>query len=173
VGGAADQAGGRPSVLSVAGTLAVMLAVTSVYVWAPLDSISLDRRGLVVLTFVIGLLGTGSLVFSQALGYRRTVDSGTAKLRGLLVALYIAVLFFAAAFYLLAHAQPEEFTGLSTRLDAVYFALTVLSTVGFGDIHAVGQAARAMVCAQIVFDLLVVSLAVGAVREAGRARPRP
>ena len=173
MGGAADQAGGRPSVLSVAGTLAVMLAVTSVYVWAPLDSISLDRRGLVVLTFVIGLLGTGSLVFSQALGYRRTVDSGTAKLRGLLVALYIAVLFFAAAFYLLAHAQPEEFKGLSTRLDAVYFALTVLSTVGFGDIHAVGQAARAMVCAQIVFDLLVVSLAVGAVREAGRARPRP
>ena len=56
-------------------------------------------------------------------------------------------------------------------MDSVYFALTVLSTVGFGDVHAVGQTARVMVSAQIVFNLLVISLAVGAVREVARPRP--
>jgi voltage-gated potassium channel len=81
------------------------------------------------------------------------------------VALYLAVLFFATAFYVLQLSQPEQFTGVGTRLDAFYFALSVVSTVGFGDVHADGQAARAVVSAQILFNLLVVSLAVAAVRN--------
>jgi voltage-gated potassium channel len=42
-----------------------------------------------------------------------------------------------------------------------------VSTVGFGDVHAVDQAARAIVSFQLVFDLIFVSLAVAAARAAG------
>jgi hypothetical protein len=49
----------------------------------------------------------------------------------------------------------------------LYFSLTIVSTVGFGDVHAINQAARAVVSLQLVFDLMFVSLAVAAARAAG------
>ena len=161
---------GTPTRRSVAGTVAVLLAFTVAFGFLPWERLSLESELVVSLTFGVGLVGTGWLVFSQALSYRRAAGSGSERLRGLLVAVYLAVLFFATAYYLLEQAREEEIVGLSTRLDSLYFALTVLSTVGFGDIHAAGQAARAMVSAQIVFDVLVISLAVGAVRDVHRVR---
>ena len=161
-----------PSYRSAAGTVVVLLAVTIAFAALPWGDVSLSRGPLVVVFFTLGLVGTAALVFSQAWAYRQAAGSGTARLRGLLVAVYVAVLFFSTAFYLLERSQPGQFADLQTRVDAVYFALTVLSTVGFGDVHAVGQTARVLVSTQIVFNLLVISLAVGAVREATRP-PRP
>jgi voltage-gated potassium channel len=77
------------------------------------------------------------------------------------------VLFFALSYYLLAISNPEAIDGVETRLDALYFSLTIVSTVGFGDVHAINQAARAVVSLQLVFDLMFVSLAVAAARAAG------
>ena len=54
----------------------------------------------------------------------------------------------------------SQVTGLDTRIDAIYFAVTVMSTVGFGDIHASSQAARIVVTFQIMFNLLFVGVAV-------------
>jgi voltage-gated potassium channel len=107
------------------------------------------------------------LIVWQVIAYRDAKMSGRARLQGLLVALYIAVLFFALSYYLLATSNPEAIVGLETRLDALYFSLTIVSTVGFGDVHAVDQAARAVVSLQLVFDLMFVSLAVAAARAAG------
>ena len=44
--------------------------------------------------------------------------------------------------------------------DALYFTMTTLLTIGYGDIHATGQFARALVLVQMVFN--VVILATGA-----------
>ena len=161
-----------PSYRSAAGTVVVLVAVTIAFAVLPWGDVSLGSGPLVVVFFALGVVGTAALVFSQALAYRQAAGAGTAKLRGLLVAVYIAVLFFSTVFYLLERAEPGQFAGLETRVDAVYFTLTVLSTVGFGDVHAAGQTARVLVSAQIVFNLLVISLAVGAVREATRPRPK-
>ena len=43
---------------------------------------------------------------------------------------------------------------LRTKTDALYFTVTTLATVGFGDVHPTGQVARAIVTAQIVFNLV-------------------
>jgi voltage-gated potassium channel len=83
----------------------------------------------------------------------RTVD-------GLLVALVVAVLVFALAFYRLATANPGQVVGLETRIDALYFTMTMLLTVGFGDIHAEGQAARVLVLIAMVFNVVVIATAV-------------
>ncbi|MFJ5776245.1 potassium channel family protein [Streptomyces sp. NPDC093094] len=57
--------------------------------------------------------------------------------------------------------------------DALYFTVTVFSTVGFGDITAKTEAARLVVTAQMLADLVIPGLAVkvvvGAVRR-GRQR---
>ncbi len=47
-----------------------------------------------------------------------------------------------------------------TRTDALYFTVTVFSTVGFGDITAKSEVARLVVTSQIFVDLLILGLGV-------------
>jgi voltage-gated potassium channel len=82
---------------------------------------------------------------------------------GLLIALVVAVLSFATAFYVTSEVQPGQIVGLHTRLDALYFTMTTLMTVGFGDIHATGQFARAIVLVQMVFNVAVIATAATAI----------
>ncbi|MEK8225808.1 potassium channel family protein [Oerskovia sp. M15] len=70
------------------------------------------------------------------------------------------ITFFAIAYFLLATNSDEAFVGLETRTDALYFTVVTLGTVGFGDIHPVGQAARIVTMVQIVFDLAVIGVLV-------------
>lgn len=73
------------------------------------------------------------------------------------------MLFSAAADYVVATTGPGQFEGLSTRIDALYFALSSLATIGYGDVHPVGQFARRLVSAQIVVNVGVVATAAGLV----------
>ena len=43
-------------------------------------------------------------------------------------------------------------------MDALYFTMSTIATVGFGDVHATGQAARVVVTLQIFLDLIFVGL---------------
>ena len=60
-----------------------------------------------------------------------------------------------------------------TRTDSIYFTITIFATVGFGDISAASEAARILVTAQMILDLIVLGLGirilVGAV-EVGRKK---
>nr|MDT0663822.1 potassium channel family protein [Micromonospora sp. DSM 115978] len=53
-----------------------------------------------------------------------------------------------------------------------YFTVTVLTTVGFGDVHATGQAARLVVTVQMGIDVLFIATAGSALRAAGVGRRR-
>ena len=84
------------------------------------------------------------------------------------------LLLFAATYFVMASQDPASFTADNlTRTDALYFTVTVFATVGFGDISAASQAARLMVTAQMILDLIVLGLGIrvfiGAVEE-GRRR---
>jgi hypothetical protein len=59
----------------------------------------------------------------------------------------------------IARTGSSEFVGLETKTDALYFALTTLATVGFGDVHAEGQVARLLLIAQIIFNIVVLTQA--------------
>lgn len=153
-----------------AGIRAVLLlgSVTALFLLLPVSGLNMQRTLLVTVVFLVGVAGAAALIVWQVMNYRRASLSGRARAQGLLVALYVAVLFFALTYYVLATAYPQEIAGLSTRLDALYFSLTIVSTVGFGDIYGAGQAARAIVSLQIAFNFLFVSLAVAAARAGVR-----
>ena len=52
----------------------------------------------------------------------------------------------AATYYLMAKPDPNNFNGHSlTGTDALYFTVSIFSTVGFGDINAISQATRLLV----------------------------
>ena len=69
----------------------------------------------------------------------------------------LLVMAFSLTFFLLELASPGQIADLHTRTDALYFTLSTMATVGYGDVHAEGQAARALVCAVIAFDVVVVA----------------
>lgn len=90
---------------------------------------------------------------------------GTGVLTMMLVLLVVAA---SLTFYLVDQLDHTQFTGLGTRTDALYFTLSTMTTVGYGDVHAEGQLARALVCALIVFNIAVVA---SLVREHTRVGP--
>jgi len=97
----------------------------------------------------------------------------TAALHSLLVLLWLVVVVFATAFFQLDQADGTQLVDLETRLDALYFVLSTLATVGYGDIHAVGQTARTLVSVQIVFNLVFVAALVRLVLAGASTRRLP
>ncbi|MEV4532602.1 potassium channel family protein [Asanoa sp. NPDC049518] len=103
---------------------------------------------------------------------RRRLRSDQLPLEGLAVALVAGAIAFALADYVLAISLPTQFVGLSTRTDALYFALSTLFTVGFGDIHASGQGARILVIFQMVFNIVVLATGASLLINQATARVR-
>jgi hypothetical protein len=60
----------------------------------------------------------------------------------------------------MARLSPGSFGGHLTRTDAMYFTVTVFSTVGFGDITAKTETARLVVTGQMIADLLILGLGI-------------
>jgi voltage-gated potassium channel len=93
---------------------------------------------------------------------------------GLVLAVEVMTVAFALIFYVLALEDPGQVAGLHTRLDSLYFTASTMLTVGYGDVHAEGQAARAVVLIQMVFDVVFIAAAAGMlssrVRRAASAR---
>jgi len=72
---------------------------------------------------------------------------------------FIAILIFTLIYFTLSKADEEQFNGLdktSTFLDHLYFAFTVQSTVGFGDIYPKSPVAKMVVMTQQ--SLLILGL---------------
>lgn len=117
---------------------------------------SAGRLALRTASAVVCVLGAAILIVRQV---RRQLDPTreTSALAGLAVALVAALLAFAMADYLIAWSDPSEFDGLETRTDALYFALSTLLTVGYGDVHAEGQLARGVVIGQMAFNIVVLA----------------
>jgi hypothetical protein len=97
----------------------------------------------------------------------------------LALAVPVLIVVFAFTYLSLSHAKTSNFSESLDHVGAVYFTVTVISTVGFGDIVARTDIARILVCTQILLDLwLIVGIARTVVfaarvgvrrREAGRA----
>ncbi|MDG4824027.1 potassium channel family protein [Asanoa sp. WMMD1127] len=126
----------------------------------------LALRALAALVFVGGAV---ALVVWQI---RRRLRSDQLPLEGLAVALVAGAIAFALADYVLEVTLPAQFDGLETRTDALYFALSTLFTVGFGDVHAAGQGARVLLCFQMVFNIAVLATGASLLVNQASARVR-
>ncbi|MGP7996595.1 MAG: potassium channel family protein [Streptosporangiaceae bacterium] len=86
---------------------------------------------------------------------------------GLILPLYL--LLFASTYFVMERASAANFTQPLTRTDALYFAVTVFSTVGFGDIAPKSEAARVVLIFQMLGDLALLGagarVLLGAVRR--------
>ena len=81
-----------------------------------------------------------------------------AEALGLILPLYLVL--FASTYFLMERASAASFTQPLTRTDALYFTVTVFSTVGFGDITAKSETARIVLIIQMLADLAVLSAGI-------------
>jgi Ion channel len=87
--------------------------------------------------------------------------------RGATFVLFLSTVFlitftFATFYWALSGRSVSAFTEPLSRIDAVYFALTVFTTTGFGDIRATSDLARFAVTLQMFFGFAFVIGAIGA-----------
>ena len=125
--------------------------------------------------FVLALL-MAVCVGLMAWQIRAIIEAVNPQLRAieaLAVSVSLLLVSFSTVHYLIGQSNPAAYTAPLSRLDALYFSVTVFSTVGFGDISPVTEVTRAIVTIQMLVDLLVLGVGVriilGAV-EAGRTR---
>ena len=76
----------------------------------------------------------------------------------LIATMFLAV--FAAIYVMESTANPAAFSEDLDHFTAYYFALTILATVGFGDITPVSDVARATAMVQMAIDIAFIAVLV-------------
>lgn len=84
----------------------------------------------------------------------------------LIAGLFLAV--FAMVYVAISLDNPRAFTEPLDAFTSYYFALTVLATVGFGDITPVTTAARSVTMVQMAPDLVFIAALIRIVSTAAR-----
>jgi hypothetical protein len=130
---------------------------------------------------VLVRLSVGLAFFVAVLVYevRAIVRSDRPMLRAtdaMALVIPVFVVVFAWVYLTMAKSAPHAFSQPLNRVSALYFAVTLFSTVGLGDIAPVSDAARLVVTVQMVADLIVLAVVVrlifGAARGSAGARGR-
>jgi hypothetical protein len=163
--------GGHPVAWSLVKTGLVSVAVVVAYFVLPMSA---QRTAAGWLTLAGGLvLVTGLLVWHL----RSIIVSPHPRVRAVAAVATTIPLFLvvcAAAHFLLDESQPGSYSEGLSRLDALYFSVTVFATVGFGDIVPTSATARSLTTVQMVGDLVllgfVAQVIVGAMRQGLRRR---
>jgi voltage-gated potassium channel len=160
-GNATEEAGVRrlwrdQRVRSLLGLVAILV----VYFTAPVEGDKSVVR--LVLDIAITIAAVAVVVMVTGREFRRMQVGESLRLTGaqLLIVLEIVLVVFSGLYYTMARHGTHEMSGLHTRVDALYFTATTIATVGYGDIHSVGQLARVVNTVQLVFDILFIAIFV-------------
>jgi hypothetical protein len=157
----------------IAQTLGIAGVLFGLYFVLPLDHLAGVPLGL---TLSVGLF---VLLVVSGWQLRAVINSDHPTLRAIrslagVIPLFLSL--FASAYYVMAAVDPGSFNSALSRLDALYFTVTVFSTVGFGDIVANSQPARAVVTLQMMLNLVLIGVGVRVLTRAvqiGKARQQP
>jgi hypothetical protein len=161
--------------------LLALIGVLVAYYAAPVGGLS-DSVAAIALSIVGLLAGLAALVWvilrEVRTLVRTSLDDPAVQVDGLVLLVSVVVPLFALGYFALESADPDQFAELATKTDALYFTLSTLATVGFGDVHATGQLGRGLVIVQITFDLVFVAAVVSVLsthirRRAAVIRGRP
>jgi hypothetical protein len=122
---------------------------------------------------VIGLALLTGLVTVQVRWVATSPYPRLRAIEALATSIPLFLLLFASSYIVMATLAARSFSQPMTHTNALYFTVTVFATVGFGDITANTEAARLVVTAQMITDLIIIAVGakviVGAITR-GRQR---
>ena len=169
----------HPLLVALLRTIGTVVAVLVLYFVLPLD------RGFSAGTLAwlaAGVLALGLLVAWQVRAILQSRHPAARAIEAIALSLPLFLLLFAGTYVVLSASEPGAFTEPLSRIDSLYFVVTVFATVGFGDISPVTEGARVLVTVQMVGDLILIGLVLrlfltavdrGRRRAAGQDGPPP
>jgi len=129
------------------------IAALCVFFWTPLDENNW------ILSAGLGVLATLMVVpyaFWKVGRIRQAIHPLGEALAVLSLLVSLVIVGFAGSYYSIS-IYSDGFPAIHTRLDALYFTVVTLGTVGYGDIAPVSQSARALVTFQILVNLSLIA----------------
>jgi hypothetical protein len=171
----------RAEMLGTVGIASLCASVTlAVYYSLPIPSRPHHavwwRLAIAIVAFVAVLVHELGAILRHARPMNRAVVA-------MAVLLPLFVCMFSWTYLTMSQSNPAMFGMSMSRSEALYYTITVLSTVGFGDITPKLDPSRLVTTVQMVSDLIlfavVVRLILGAAsraqsqRQAGRGEARP
>ncbi|MGY1643598.1 potassium channel family protein [Geodermatophilus sp. SYSU D00703] len=147
--------GRRPLLVAVVRTVLTSVGLLVVYFALPLDR---AFTAATVAALGAGVVAMGLLVTWQVRAILRAPHPALRAVEGIALSLPLFLLLFATTFVQLSGTDPDAFTEPISRVDGLYFVVTVFATVGFGDIAPVSEVARVLTTVQMVGDLVLIGL---------------
>ncbi len=147
----------RVVLVSVGKMIATAALLLVGYFLLPFDRATVTQSWLMVGVAVV------ALVVVDVVQLRAVAHSERPALRGLqalVVSLTLMLVVFAALYLSMAGRDPGSFNEPLDHIDSLYFTLTTLATVGYGDIAPVTNGARSVVMVQMVVNLIVIGVFV-------------
>jgi len=161
----------RQILLAALRALLSIAVVVTVYYYLPLDR---TATWAAIAVLIAGLAVFAALIAYHVRAIARSPLPGVRAVEALAVSIPLFIVLFASTYFVMNRLNAASFGVPLNRTDALYFTVTVFSTVGFGDISAKTQAARLVVTGQMITDLVFVGvgirLIVGAVGRGQRRR---
>jgi hypothetical protein len=140
-------------VLLLVRSLLTPVVALCIFFWTPLDEKNwILSAGLGVLVTLLVV----PYVFWKLPRIRRSVHPLGEALAVMSLLISFVIIGFAGGYYSMS-IHGDQFPAIHTRLDALYFTVVTLGTVGYGDITPVGQGARALVTFQILVNLSLIA----------------
>ncbi len=153
----------------VRATLSVGILVGA-YVLVPQNGV---LEGTAVVQLLLGVILFSVVVVLQFYSIMRAPIPEVRAAASLVVVVLMLTLLFAWAYAMMSAVSPAAFSQSLDRSSAIYFTVTILSTVGFGDITPVTAAARWVVTLHMIVNITLVVVLGRVLLMAGRiARTR-
>ncbi len=166
-----DPAHRRRAVLQAGARIIVAwVLILGAFYLVPFSHLS-GARSVFRLAAVVALVGV-----VLALQIRRISKAELPELRAVEALAIVIIVFLTGVsiIYLnLSHGAEATFTQPLDHTKALYFTISVFSTVGFGDITPRTDTARLIVSAQMLLDLVIIGLVVRVIFDAARTRIAP
>ena len=134
--------------------LGIALGMFLLYALVPVPGTS---GAAALLGMVVGLLFFVVLVAWQLRTIVRAKHPVLRAAEVIVFAVPLLVVIFAFTFMTISRADPQSFSEPLGRVSAMYFTVSTVATVGFGDITPASAGARILVTFQMLFDLALLA----------------
>lgn len=142
---------------AIARILITSLALVVLYVAAPVNTTS--TVGAIVIMVLAGAVF--ATVFTHHVRVLHRTPYPVLRAANLLAtSLTVFILGFSLTYIALAEVDPSSFSEPVGKVSAVYFTVTTLTTVGFGDITATTDLTRAVVTLQMLSGVTLIGVLV-------------
>ncbi len=152
-------AAGPRQVFATLGRIAIAVtALLTVYFMVPLQN--RDHVGVRAIAVIVGLTVFGAIFVRQMRQIRKAHYPVLRAVEAIALVATLFIVVVAGIHFTLSTVTPSSYTEVLSRLDALYFTVTTLATVGYGDITPTSGVTRSVTMIQMVLGVTLLGAGI-------------